>query len=80
MWPLRQVRNTIGTQVDDLGGVGAVLGAGYARAVTGDPDPTRALRAPLVAAAAVVCVATIVLLLPRGTGHVTAALSRRADR
>ena len=52
----------------------AVLGVAYARAVVGGADRTVPLRGPVVAAAGAVCVITIVALLPRSTGSVSAAL------
>lgn len=53
---------------------GAVLGAGYARAVAVERVPTRSVPGRAVAVAAAVAVITILVLLPRGTGSVTASV------
>ncbi|MEX2292705.1 MAG: hypothetical protein WD691_02870 [Acidimicrobiales bacterium] len=50
----------------------AVVGARYVEAIAPRDDQSEAVSGRLVAAAAAVCVVTILALLPRGTGEVTA--------
>lgn len=57
---------------------GAVVGARYARSIVGEADRAAPLRWPAVAVAGTVCVVTIVALLPRGAGEVTAEVRVRS--
>ena len=52
----------------------AVVGAGYAKSIIADTDRAVPVGGRIVAVAGAFCIVTIVALLPRGSGEVTAAM------